>query len=142
MFEWFNVRKHTYGSKENLMDMLPVTLMQCLLWYRYITKALTGNIGVMFAMLQIYYQGKQQYRDEPDMEETHILLQKQRDVAKEETKVMITDLLPKTVYSFSISAMFLDATTWGPPYRLEIETWPDSKDLSLLECIVRQTWYH
>lgn len=59
------------------------------------------------------------------MEETHILFQKEKILAKEENRLTINDLLPKTVYSFSISAMFLDANTWSPPQRIELETWAD-----------------
>lgn len=55
------------------------------------------------------------------VEETLIDQKKDRFVAKEERMLYIENLIPNTVYSFNISAKFIDGT-WGPPYHLSVET--------------------
>lgn len=81
-----------------------------------------SKLGINY--YKLHYLGKQQSFKEQNMEET-VIVKQERTIAKEETQVTITELWPKTFYSFNITAWFLDSTSWGPPSRLDVETWPD-----------------
>ena len=55
------------------------------------------------------------------MEDTTVDPKKEIIVQKEERTRYIDNLLPKTIYSFNISAKFIDGS-WGPPYSMQAET--------------------
>jgi len=46
---------------------------------------------------------------------------------KEATHTVVDHLTPRTVYSFNVSAYFLDSETWGRPRRIDVETQSDGK---------------
>lgn len=74
---------------------------------------------------QVEYDGYQQTHDEPGIDETTIAASNNFYVAKEEHVRYVDDLLPDFIYTFNISAKFLDGT-FGPPTKLRIETSPGS----------------
>ena len=56
------------------------------------------------------------------MVETMIHIPAEKLKPKEATRTVIDSLLPRTVYSFNVSAYFLDSHEWGPPRRIDVET--------------------
>lgn len=58
------------------------------------------------------------------IEETLVDPHKSLTVAKEQRSVYVTGLMPRTVYSFNISAKFIDGS-WGPTAHLQTETSSD-----------------
>jgi len=72
---------------------------------------------------QVEYNGRKQTHHEPGMAETTIAASKDFYVAKEEHVRYVDDLLPDFIYTFNISAKFLDGT-FGPTTMLRIETSP------------------
>ena len=77
--------------------------------------------------IQVEYQGIKKMRDSSGMEETVVDPRKELIIQKEDRSLYIEGLLPKTVYTFNISAKFIDGS-WGPPYSIRIETSMDGKD--------------
>ena len=75
----------------------------------------------MLLVFQIVYEGHKQYRDEHGIMTPLTDPPKDRIVPKEQRSMYIDGLVPKTVYSFNISAKFMDGT-WGPDYQLRVET--------------------
>ena len=73
---------------------------------------------------QITYEGIKKYLDPSGIEQTLYDPKKDRIIQKEDRTLYIEGLVPKTVYSFNISAKFIDGT-WGPPYPMRVETSPD-----------------
>ena len=69
------------------------------------------------------YDGHKQTHDEPGIADTTIAASNNFYVAKEEHRRYVDDLLPDFIYTFNISAKFLDGT-FGPPTKLRIETSP------------------
>lgn len=70
---------------------------------------------------QIVYEGSKTYRNEFNQE---IMLHGQKEdrmLPKEERTLYIDGLVPHTVYSFNISAKFMDGT-WGPEYHIRVQT--------------------
>ncbi len=63
------------------------------------------------------------------IDETLIDQKRDKMVPKDERALYIDNLVPKTVYSFNISAKFIDGL-WGPPYHLRFETSIDGQSLS------------
>jgi len=59
------------------------------------------------------------------MVETVIQLAAERFEPKEVTHSVIDNLMPRTVYSFNVSAYFLDSKAWGRPRRIDVETLSD-----------------
>ena len=76
-------------------------------------------------LLQIRYQGKQQSQQGPDMVETVIQLAAEKIEPKEVTHTTIDNLMPRTVYSFNVSAYFLDSKAEVRPRRIDVETLSD-----------------
>jgi len=56
------------------------------------------------------------------MVDTVIQLATEKLRAKEKTYIVVDDLMPRTVYSFNVSAYFLDSKAWGRPRRIDVET--------------------
>ena len=74
--------------------------------------------------LQITYEGRKNYRDQDSIIQT-LIAEKQTKLLSVDEKSFKTDgLSPKTVYTFNISAKFLDGS-WGPVYTLKVETSAD-----------------
>ena len=69
------------------------------------------------------YNGRRQTHDEPGVAETTIAASSDFYVAKETHERYVDDLLPDFIYTFNITAKFLDGT-FGPPSTLRIETSP------------------
>jgi len=63
------------------------------------------------------------------MVETVIQLAAEKVEPKEATHTVIDNLMPRTVYTFNVSAYFLDSEAWGRPRRIEFETLSDGKSL-------------
>jgi len=90
--------------------------------------------------LQVEYEGIKKYHDPlSGIEETIVDPRKHQDVGRDLLTLYINGLMPKTVYTFNISAKFVDAA-WGPASSIRIETIPDgvlfvifvwSRDLNL-----------
>ena len=59
------------------------------------------------------------------MVDTVIQLPKDKIEAKEATSTIFDDLMPRTVYSFNVSAYFLDSEAWGRPRRIDVKTLSD-----------------
>ena len=76
---------------------------------------------INWLMLQIVYEGIKRYRDKTGREHVYHDDKKDKIVPKEERTLYIDGLVPKTVYSFNISAKFMDGT-WGTEYQLQVET--------------------
>ena len=79
------------------------------------------------------------------MVETVIQLPAEKIEPKEKTRTVIDNLMPRTVYSFNVSAYFLDSKAWGRPRRIDIETLSDGKySATLLNvfnvCLLRSAW--
>jgi len=71
------------------------------------------------------------YHDpESGIEETLVDPRKTLSIAKEEQSVYVKNLMPRTVYSFNISAEFIDGS-WGPTAHLHAETGSDGEHTSL-----------
>lgn len=72
-------------------------------------------------IFQVVYEGRKQYRDENGNLTPMTDPVKDKIVPKEERTIYMDGLVPKTVYSFNISAKFMDGT-WGPQFQLRVET--------------------
>ena len=72
-------------------------------------------------LTQIQYEGYKRYTDDSGIDQTLIDKKKDANAAKETRTLYIDELIPKTVYTFNISAKFMEGT-WGPPYTLHVET--------------------
>jgi len=59
------------------------------------------------------------------MVETVIQLAAEKLEPKEATRTVVDNLMPRTVYSFNVSAYFLDSEAWGRPRRIDVETLSD-----------------
>ena len=71
------------------------------------------------------YEGVRKYHDPVSgIEETLVDPRRTVSVAKERQNVYVSELMPRTTYSFNISAEFIDGS-WGPPAHLHAETLPD-----------------
>lgn len=81
--------------------------------------------GFVLMVLQIEYIGHKKYLDEHVVEHTLIDQLKEKIVPKEDTSVLIENLVPKTQYTFNISAWFHDG--FGPPNKLKTETGVEGK---------------
>ncbi|KAK2179862.1 hypothetical protein NP493_469g03030 [Ridgeia piscesae] len=77
----------------------------------------TGGV----ARYKIVYEGIKRYRDSYGIEQTMIDPKKDSIVPNDETSLYIDGLVPKTIYSFNISAKYSDGS-WGPEYMLKVET--------------------
>ena len=68
------------------------------------------------------YEGVQRYRNvDTGIDETLIDRRKQKTVPKEESTLYIEKLVPQSIYTFNISASFLDGFN-GPVTSLQVET--------------------
>ena len=71
---------------------------------------------------QVEYEGIRKYHDPlSGIEETLVDPRKNQFVAKEMLNLYVSDLMPRTVYTFNISAKFIDAS-WGPVSTVRVET--------------------
>jgi hypothetical protein len=76
-------------------------------------------------LLQVEYDGNRQRRDPlSSIEDTLIDSRKNRLVTKEQRSLVVDGLQPQTVYTFNISAKFIDAS-WGPTTSIRVETNPE-----------------
>ena len=89
--------------------------MNCLIPIQFTTDCMT------LWSLQIVYEGLKRYRDSYGIEQTMIDPTKDLIVPKEETSLYIDGLVPMTVYTFNISAKYIERS-WGPAYTLQVET--------------------
>jgi len=72
--------------------------------------------------LKVAYEGLQRYRNaDTGIDETLIDRRKQKVVQKEESTFYLEKLVPQSVYTFNITASFLDGTR-GPVATLHVET--------------------
>ena len=60
------------------------------------------------------------------IDETLVDPEKTLSVVKERQSVYVTELMPRTIYSFNISAKFVDGS-WGPATNLHTETTSDGQ---------------
>ena len=68
------------------------------------------------------YEGVQRFRDEGSgIDETLIDRRKHKTVPKEESTLYLERLVPHSVYTFNITASFLDGSK-GPVTSLDVET--------------------
>lgn len=74
---------------------------------------------------KISYEGRKNYRDQDNIMQTLIDPQRTKLLSLEEKNFITDGLIPKTVYTFNISAKFLDGS-WGPVYTLKVETSADA----------------
>jgi hypothetical protein len=73
----------------------------------------------------VEYEGIKKYHDPlSGIEETIVDPRKDHIVTKELRTLTINNVLPKTVYTFNISAKFIDAS-WGPVNSIRVETGSD-----------------
>lgn len=73
-------------------------------------------------LLQVEYDGIRQRRDPlSSIEDTLIDRRKNQLVTKEQRSLVVDGLLPQTVYTFNISALFIDGS-WGPTTSIRVET--------------------
>ena len=72
--------------------------------------------------MKVSYEGLQRYRNvDTGIDETLIDRRKHKTVPKEESTLYLEKLVPQTVYTFNITASFLDG--WqGPVTSLRVET--------------------
>jgi len=63
------------------------------------------------------------------MVETVIQLAAEKLEPKESTQTVVDNLMPRTVYSFNVSAYFLDSEAWGRSRRIDVETLSDGKHI-------------
>jgi len=71
----------------------------------------------------VEYSGRKYTQNEPGVAETTIAASNNFYVAKDPHVRYVDDLLPDFIYTFNISAKFLDGT-FGPPTTLRVETSP------------------
>jgi len=70
----------------------------------------------------VAYEGVQRYHNkDTGIDETLIDRRKRKNVPKEESTLYLEHLVPRTIYTFNISASFLDGST-GPVTSLHVET--------------------
>ena len=72
-------------------------------------------------LLQIVFEGSKRYRDETGRDLLFNHGKENRIVPMEERTHYIDGLMPKTIYTFNISAKFMDGN-WGPDYTMRVET--------------------
>lgn len=73
-------------------------------------------------LYKVTYEGVQRYTNkDTGIDETMIDRRKQTLVAKEESTLYLEALVPQTVYTFNITASFLDGLK-GPVTSLHVET--------------------
>ena len=90
-------------------------------------------------MRQIDYEGVRKYHDPlTGIDETLVDPHKSVMIAKERRSLFVTRLMPRTVYSFNISAKFIDGS-WGPATNLHTETSSDGRLLLVLDHAVVTT---
>jgi len=70
------------------------------------------------------------------MVDTVIQLAAEKLESKEATRTVIDHLMPRTVYSFNVSAYFLDSEVWGRPRRIDVETLSDGTPI----CLSTRDW--
>jgi len=80
----------------------------------------------------VEYEGVRKYHDPlTGIEETLVDPHKTLTVAMEQRSVYVSSLMPRTLYSFNISAKFIDGS-WGPTAHLQTETSSDGMLTMLL----------
>ena len=70
------------------------------------------------------------------IEQTLVDAHKSLSVARDQERVYIRQLMPRTVYSFNISAKFIDGS-WGPVVQLHAETTSDGQSALHCCCLVQ-----
>jgi len=93
------------------------------------------NLFILFhieSVVQVDYEGVRKYHDPVSgIDETLVDPRKTLSVSKEQASVYVTRLIPATVYSFNVSASFIDGT-WGPSVHLHAETSSDGQPPSVV----------
>lgn len=74
--------------------------------------------------------GIRKTRDFSGMEDTTVDPRKEVTLQKEERSRSLDELMSGTLYTFNISARFIDGT-WGPPNTIQIETNSEGELLKL-----------
>nr|AAB91460.1 receptor tyrosine phosphatase [Hirudo medicinalis] len=70
---------------------------------------------------KLEYMGVRKTRDFSGMEDTTVDPRKEVTLQKEERSRSLDELMSRTLYTFNISARFIDGT-WGPPTTIHVET--------------------
>jgi len=73
---------------------------------------------------RIEYEGMKRYKDQYGLDQLHLDKSKAKYVPSIERQLYIDELVPNTVYSFSISAKYPDG--WGPKCSFQMETSVDA----------------
>ncbi|ELU00302.1 hypothetical protein CAPTEDRAFT_229069 [Capitella teleta] len=79
--------------------------------------------GVM--KYKIEFEGFKRYRDNSGMERTHIYERSDRTASQKDRSYYIDSLVPNTVYTFNITAQFMDGS-WGPAFSIHVQTSNDA----------------
>lgn len=119
-------------SSDAIVDVLSVWLVTaaCATYLTHVrtrthhTHCRTREQFLALCLLQVDYQGIKKSHDPSGIENTIVDPRKGIPIEKENRTLYIERLLPKTVYTFNISAKFIDGTT-GPPYTIHVETSAD-----------------
>jgi len=83
----------------------------------------------------VTYEGVQRYRNkDTGIDETLIDRRQRKNVPKGESTLYLESLVPRTVYTFNISASFLDGSA-GPVTSLHVETSAEGSPQQLLFAI-------
>ena len=77
---------------------------------------------VIYLLVQIEYDGVKEYKSHSGIDTKFIFPKAApKIVATDERMLFVDGLVPRTVYSFNISAYFTD-DTWGPVHQIRVET--------------------
>ena len=79
------------------------------------------SISFVSIPFQIVFEGFKKFRDENSRQQMFTHAKENRIVPMEERTHYIDGLMPKTIYTFNISAKFMDGN-WGPEYSMRVET--------------------
>ena len=72
--------------------------------------------------MQIEYDGVKEYKSHSGIDTKFIFPKAPpKIVATDERRLFVDGLVPRTVYTFNISAYFTD-DTWGPVHQIRVET--------------------
>ena len=72
--------------------------------------------------MQIEYDGVKEYKSHADVDTKSIFTKAAPKYATSDQRMLFVDgLVPRTVYTFNISALFTD-DTWGPVHQIRVET--------------------
>ena len=80
------------------------------------------GLPFLAAYVQIEYDGVKEYKSHSGIDTKFIFPKAPpKIVATDERRLFVDGLVPRTVYTFNISAYFTD-DTWGPVHQIRVET--------------------